>query len=295
MGDRKNILIFGGTGYLGKQLVKMLNNDYDPIIVTRQKSLMDIDGYLYWDYKDMAIANQVPEVFAVINLTGAGIAEKNWTKKRKEELYNSRILPAKSIVKLVNSRQKKPAKFVQGSAIGFYKINEHKIIDETGHRGQGFLSELVYDWEKSVSGIDQEIQLSVIRTGLVVGNGSPLIKRMRLPFSFFMGGRIGTGNQIMSWIHIKDWCRIIHYILDNDLEGVFNATAPNPVSNKTFSKALGKSLNRPAWFPLPGFILKFVLGEMAESTVLAGQNVIPARILDHGFVFDYECILGALE
>ncbi|PWK48461.1 TIGR01777 family oxidoreductase [Pleionea mediterranea] len=234
----------------------------------------------------------MPDV--VINLAGAPIADKRWSDSRKRELKSSRIKLTDELVDWMRQMKQHPDVFISGSAVGYYGRQGDKDITETSEPHPEFTHELCQEWEQAALKADDICRVCLLRTGLVVAPKGGFLDKMKLPFALGLGGRIGSGQQYMSWIHLDDMVSgIEHLIQDSTLSGAFNMTAPNPVTNQHFSQALASSLNRPAIFPAPGFALKLLLGEMSDL-LLTGQKVLPQRLTQSGFQFQFPNVEPAL-
>jgi hypothetical protein len=225
---------------------------------------------------------------AVINLAGESIADGRWTPQRKAALRDSRILATRSLVGAINAAKSPPRVFVSGSAVGYYGPRGDEPITEDSKPGDDFLSSLCVDWEQAAQpAAGSGTRLTVLRTGIVMERSGGALAKMITPFKLLAGGPIGSGRQYMSWIHRLDWVEMVRWIVQTpQAAGPVNATAPHPVTNRHFARALGRALHRPALVPVPGFALKIALGEMADSLV-TGQRVMPARAKSLDFHFRY--------
>ncbi|NVJ59600.1 MAG: TIGR01777 family protein [Gammaproteobacteria bacterium] len=290
------VFITGITGLIGQSLVQALlkqnctvsgltrNADKAakklPKSVSLVESLEDANDFM-------------PDV--VINLAGAPIADKRWSKSRKKTLMDSRVALTKQLVSWMSELRQAPEVFISGSAVGFYGRQGKKKIDESSKPHDEFTHQLCHEWEAAALEAESFSRVCLLRTGLVVAPNGGFLSKMLLPFKLGLGGRLGNGQQMMSWIHIDDMVNgILHLIEHNECSGAFNFTAPNPVSNDEFSKTLGNVLNRPVIFPVPAFVLKTMLGEMSDL-LLTGQNVIPKRLKESGFWFEYTELEEALK
>lgn len=296
------ILLAGCTGFVGLPLIERLKEERHQLVVLsrhpqKYQSLGE-EGVqvLGWDGRFVRPDEPALEgVDAVINLSGAGIADKRWTPARKKEILQSRLLSTQAMVEWIKSRENKPQVFVNASAIGFYgPVADGDVTESTGP-GESFLADTCKKWEEAAKAAeDLNVRTIRLRIGIVLEKGGGAMDKMVPPFKFFAGGPLGSGKQMMSWIHRRDLVEIILFCLKQEtLSGAVNATAPEPVSMKVFCQLLGKELKRPSWAPVPGFALKLLLGEMADM-LLTGQSVIPEKVLQEGFNFEYATLQSAL-
>lgn len=281
------VLITGGTGFIGQALVKALTDRGDEAVVLSRSSAINPEVVTELDQIQQSVD-------AVVNLAGAGIVDKRWTAERKQLLRDSRIDTTAKLLQWIAKQSQRPSVLVSGSAIGFYGSQLSQILAEEAQPVDGFTHQLCADWEAEASqATELGLRVCLIRTGVVLGAGGAL-QKMLPPFRLGLGGPIASGQQWMSWIHLEDEVRAILWLLDNPtLQGAFNLTAPEPVNNAEFSKTLGKVLHRPAFFPLPGLVLKLMLGEASEL-LLQGQRVVPAKLQASGFEFRYPALQPAL-
>ncbi|RPJ67657.1 TIGR01777 family protein [Alteromonas sediminis] len=294
-------MITGGTGFVGSAFIRSLPDGVKVSVLSRQGQ----DCLNQFENVSCEVAviaslnhlNHLDDFDCVINLAGEPIADKRWTKTQKQKIQDSRWQTTSHIIKLLQASASPPSVFISGSAIGYYGRQsstpvtevEHNINDEFTHR-------LCATWENIASGAQSEkTRVCMLRTGIVLGKGKGALGKMTLPFSLGLGGPIGNGKQGMSWIHIDDMVAGIHYLIANDsLKGAFNFTAPSPVSNAAFTKALGKALNRPTVIPMPAFALNMLMGE-ASDLLLTGQFVLPQRLQEAGYNFIYPELQPALD
>jgi uncharacterized protein (TIGR01777 family) len=231
---------------------------------------------------------------AVVNLAGAGIADRRWNHARKRELVDSRVLPTRSLVTAMRILSQPPPMLVQGSAVGFYGACGDEIVTEDTPAGGDFLSELCIAWEREAASAAARARVVWIRTGLVLHPDGGALGAMLRPFKLGVGGRLGSGRQYMPWIHLDDWVSLIVWaITAAEAQGAINGTAPTPLTNAAFTHALARALQRPAIVPAPGLALRVLLGEFAES-LLTGQRAIPARAERLGFAFRFRELDQAL-
>lgn len=295
------VAITGATGFVGSRLVEQLQvQGHQPRILTRKPAAalrtfpnLEIVAYTPTESGDWQQA--IAGCDAVVNLAGEPIAEKRWTPQEKEEILNSRKLGTQKIVEAIAQANPKPKVLVNASAIGYYGTSETATFDETSPSGNDFLAEVCQAWEAQAQKVKEAgVRLVILRFGIVLGNGGALAK-MIPPFQLFAGGPLGSGQQWVAWIHRDDLVRLIIEALTRpNLEGVFNATAPNPVRMSEFCQALGDILHRPSWLPVPSFALEALLGEGAK-VVLEGQQVLPKRTTSSGFEYRYTTVKQALE
>lgn len=295
-----NILIFGGTGLIGQALCRhaMLNN-HMPIVVSRHPDKHN-SPYKVISFPDIAqpsIQRLFSGDYAVVNLTGAGIADEKWSDERKVVLRNSRIDFLSRIELFLQQAPQEPQVIVQASAIGYYGDTGDASVNETVGCGKGFLADLSAEWEARFNDLAlEETRPVIIRTGVVLSKLGGMLPRVMAPFKLGLGGYVGSGKQYLSWIHIEDHVRAILFLIENVYaRGVFNLTAPNPVTMKTFAKSLGKALRKPALFPVPGWALKLIYGQLAQETMLQGAKVYPEKLLNHEFEFIFDDINLALK
>lgn len=289
----QSILITGGTGFIGSALIEEFSQKGYMIYVLTRKKLKE-------DSKSVKFINDIYqniEYDIVINLSGAPISQR-WSERVKKEIYESRINVTKKIVDFVNTVKTPPKLIISGSAIGYYGTSNELVFDENSKptSQELFSQELCLDWEREIKKIEDKVRLVIIRTGVVVGKNGGIIKKMFLPFSLGLGGKIGSGNQYLSWISLIDVVGAIdHIIRHEDMRGFINLTAPMVTTNKIFSQILAKVLNRPCFFDMPSIIAKILFGQMAKELLLDGQNVVPKKLLASGYEFKVKNIEEAIS
>lgn len=296
------IVVAGGTGLLGRALVRrFIDQQFDVVVLSRRPSARPRPHYreAAWtpDGTSGPWAHEIDGADAVVNLTGAGMADKRWTPARKALLRSSRIDSTRSLVSAVQEATHRPSVFVQGAAIGIYGSNlSDQAQDESSAAGTDYLARLAVEWELAAHPVaTMGCRLVVVRTGVVLSRDGGALPPMARPFRFFVGGPIGSGRQYMSWITIDDWVSMVAWAIANPaISGPVNATAPEPVTNRVFSAAIGRALHRPGLLPVPGFVLKALFGEMAAALLLGGQRVVPAVALEHGFRFQHATLGHAM-
>lgn len=295
------IAIAGATGFVGSRLVPQLQaQGHQVIILTRSPQQASnrfgqaqIVGYN--PLKSGEWQQSISGCDAVINLAGEPIAEKRWTPAQKRSILDSRQLGTQKIVEAIDLATIKPQVLINASAIGYYGTSEISKFDETSPAGTDFLAEVCTAWETAAQAVTANgTRVVILRLGIVLGENGGVLGKMLAPFSAFVGGPIGSGNQWFSWIHRDDVVKLIIAALnDTKMQGVYNATAPNPTTMTEFAQTLGTVMNRPSWLPVPNFALEAMLGEGA-IVVLQGQQVVPTRTLAQGFNFQYSTLKPAL-
>ncbi|RUO77996.1 TIGR01777 family oxidoreductase [Idiomarina seosinensis] len=291
------ILMTGGTGLIGSHFIAKYRDKYEFTVTSRTPKMAQAklgeDVTVIGSVDDIGDIGQFD---AVINLQGAGIADKRWTAQRKQELQNSRWQVTEKLASKINSTEKPPKVFVSGSAIGVYGPRDSEPVNEEGNaKTVDFAVDLCRQWEHRALDAEANTRVVLLRTGVVLAEGQGALAKMVLPYKIGLGGPMGSGEQMMSWIHIEDMIRGIDYVLEQpDLAGPVNMTAPGPVANKAFSRTLASVLNRPHIFKVPAFVLKLAMGEMS-SMLLEGQAVVPDKLRQHGFEFNYPTVREALS
>jgi uncharacterized protein (TIGR01777 family) len=296
------VVIAGGSGFLGRALsARLVAGGHDVTILTR--SATDRPGgprVVLWTPNGHADVwlHALDGADAIVNLTGAGIADRRWTPARKAELRSSRLLPTQSLVHAIESVGRRPNVFIQGSGIGYYGASlDDREIDESRPAGGDFLGRLCVEWESAAAPIAAlGCRVVYVRTGLVMGRHGGALPKMALPFRLFAGGPTGTGRQYMPWIHLDDWIALVAWAIGSPtVAGPLNACAPAPVTNETFARTLGHALGRPSWLRAPAVALHLILGtEFADLLLLNGQRAIPRRARDLQFSFSHSELDEAL-
>jgi uncharacterized protein (TIGR01777 family) len=294
-------VIAGGTGFIGKKLTaELIQNGYDVYILTRNtdnKKERDHIHYVKWLSDGAKPENELHGVHIFINLAGESLNSGRWTDERKKRILDSRITSTREIIRIMTSLREKPSVLVNASAIGIYPISDTKTFTETSQAaGQGFLTHTVNVWEEEALQADKAgIRTVLTRFGIILGTEDGALPRMAMPYKLFAGGKIGSGRQWMSWIHVKDVARAIRFAGENEsVQGPLNVTAPNPVLMNDLGKTLAKVLSRPHWLFVPAPALKAGLGEMS-TLILDGQKVLPEKLLQLGFQFAFPLVRGALD
>ena len=314
------VAITGATGFVGSRLVQRLHREGHKIVVLTRNTTFAQKVFPSEAFPNVEIVGYTPNASGtwqsviascdgVVNLAGEPIGEGRWTPERKQQILNSRKLGTQKIVEAIANANPKPAVATTGgtpatrclpsvlinaSAIGYYGTSETATFDETSLSGNDFLAQVCQAWEAEARKVkDAGVRLVILRFGIVLGNGGALGK-MIPPFKLFAGGPIGSGRQWFSWIHVDDLVNLILQALTKpEIEGVYNATAPNPVRMADLSQTLGQVMNRPSWLPVPAFAIEALLGDGA-IVVLEGQQVIPKRTVQTGFEYKYPNLQSAL-
>jgi uncharacterized protein (TIGR01777 family) len=304
------IVIAGGSGFLGRALsVRLRTAGHDVVVLTRDAAQARRRGspdtesravrYAHWTPNGEAgdWAKEIDGTDALINLAGAGIADKRWSAARKRVLWSSRILSTKSLVGALRMVTRRPAVLIQGSAAGYYGAFENgPAIDESSPPGSDFLAQLCVAWEAEAQpAVTLGCRLVITRSSVVISRDGGALPKMMLPFMLFAGGPIGSGRQVMSWIHIDDWIEMMLWAIEkSSVSGPVNLAAPEPVTNAEFARALGRAMHRPSWMPVPGFALRLIVGEMANDALILGHRILPKRAQECGYVFRHPGVDEAL-
>ena len=287
------ILITGATGFVGQKLVaEFLKKGHKITAVTRnaakaQKIFQDKIEILGWDIiASDSSPKLADDIDCVVNLMGENLGAKRWSSSQKKKIEASRILGTRKLIEALKSSRISLKTFVSASAIGYYPVNTGSPIDEqtSPKRGTSFLEELCYKWEEEALKAASE-RIVILRIGVVLGREGGLLLKLNPIFSLGLGGKIGSGKQMMSWIHIHDLVNIFVWAVENEqMNGPVNATSPNPTGNAVFSQTLAKAMSRPCLFPVPSFVIRAVMGEMS-TLALDSQEIVPKKITGLGIPF----------
>lgn len=297
----KRVLIAGGTGLIGRALsASMAGDGCEVVVLSRSpeqaKGLPVGVRAERWDGRTAAGWGALADgAYAVVNLAGEGIAGGRWTAERKQRIRDSRLNAGLAMVEAVESAREKPRVLLQASGVGFYGNMLEGSASESRPAGRDYLARLAVEWEASTRRVEaMGVRRVILRTGIVLSSDGGALPRMMLPFRFFIGGRVGSGRQWMSWIHIGDEVGAIRFLIENPKAiGAFNLSAPHPVTNADFSRSLGRRLRRPAVMPTPEFLLRLLYSEMAD-VLLNGQRAVPRRLTHLGYAFRFAEIDAAL-
>ncbi len=294
---RKTVLVTGATGFIGRRLIEALSIAGHQVIVLVRDPAKAVN--LRPPFLMVTNLDEIPAetaIDAIVNLAGEPIADWPWTPSRRARLVASRVEMTDGAVRLIERLEVRPLVLVSGSATGWYGLGGDEALTEDSEGNACFSRELTMAWEAAaVHAARYRVRVVRLRIGLVLGTEGGLLAKLLTPFEFGLGGRIGSGQQWMSWIERDDLVRLIaHIIATPQLDGAVNATAPNPVRNADFTRALGRALNRPALLPVPAAALTWTLGDFADELLLGGQRVLPAKALASGFTFRHDTLPGAL-
>lgn len=293
------ILIAGGTGLVGQHLSRLLQSAGHEVIHLSRKPALEAPFPAYvWDVdKGVLDERAILRADVIINLAGAGIADRNWTPSRKKEIIDSRVRSAALLLKALQRTGKKPSAYLSAAAVGYYGDRGAAWMHETDSPGSGFLSESCIAWENAIDTVRQTgVRTVAFRIGIVLSTLGGALEKMLLPLKIMGNTYFGDGSQYYSWIHIDDLCRAFLFAIENPaIEGVYNAVSPHPLTNKELAYALAEAHGGGVLtLPAPAFALRLIFGEMAD-TILNSTRVSPDKILQAGFVFQFPDILPALK
>lgn len=296
------VLIAGGSGMIGTALSRFLSEEGHRVhILTRSTDLVDNSQNAHlWNPElgqcDLdALAQEIgTPVDVIINLAGASISKMPWTKSYQRLILQSRIDATRTLVDAINSAKNQPQVLVNGSAVGFYGNRHNEALDEGSRAGEGFLADVVQQWENEASLVNGKVRVVYARTGIVLGKGGALAP-LRLLTKFFAAGPLAGGKAWWPWISLRDEVRALSFLMTASISGPVNLVGPTSHTSADISRALAKKLHRPFWLPAPGFAIKLVLGTAGEDVLLSSQKVSPAVLLTSGFIFVDEDIDTALD
>ncbi len=299
-----NILITGGTGFIGTHLIRQLSSEpHSLVLLTRGRTQSFVIQkatvkYVHWDpygHSDDEWKNELNGCEVVINLIGKNVFEQRWNEKVKQGILNSRIVPTKALVEAIAGAERKPKLLISASAVGFYGDRNDETITEESSGGDDFLAHVVKEWEQAAYEAEKHgVRVATPRIGLVLERSGGMIGKMLLPFKLFVGGRIGSGRQFLPWIHMDDVVRGILFPVHNQpFRGIYNLVSPNPVTMNDFAALFGKILHRPSWIPVPDGALKILYGE-GTKVILSGQKALPKKLQSSGYTFSFPELKAAL-
>jgi uncharacterized protein len=293
------ILISGGSGLIGTRLSEMLiDQGYEVALLSRNPDKFSHYKTFRWDIKNATIDDSaITYADYIIHLAGAGLADEKWTNERKREILRSRVDSTQLLLDSLRKTEHHVKGFISASAVGIYGNSGDQLMSEESSYGEDFIAEVCKAWEGTVWQIkSMGIRTVMLRTGIALSDKGGALPQIARPVKLMAGAPLGSGKQYMSWIHIDDLCRLyIRAIEDTQFEGVYNAVAPHPVTNKEFTETLAEAMHRPLVLPkVPSFALNLMLGEMSE-VVLSGQRVSANKVMQTGFTFEYNYLDEALD
>jgi uncharacterized protein (TIGR01777 family) len=291
-------LVTGSSGLIGSDLVAALKDRGHQVIRLVRSEDQLSDNRLLWDPEHHELNMADFEGFdVVINLAGENIASGLWTEAKKKKIRDSRVLTTHMLCELLAMLNKPPKILVNASAVGYYGDRGDEILDENSLPGTGFLAEVCQKWEEATKpASDKGIRVILLRFGAILSSKGGVLGKMRLPFKLGLGGVIGSGKQYMSWISIDDLIGVVLHVISNDsLSGPVNTVTPEPVTNKEFTKTLGKTLNRPTILPVPAFAVKLIFGEMGDELLLSSTKAVPSKLEASDYTFLYPDLASALK
>lgn len=297
------LIIAGGTGLIGGELVRKADaKGYKIIIISRDKDKIKKvfrKEYEVWRW-GQELAEQLKKCkgknYAIVNLAGSNISDSKWNKRRKEDIMKSRIDAGNNLVDAISRSGFGPRIFIQASAIGYYGNRRDEILTEDSGRGDGFLAEVTDRWEDSTKKIIKlGLKHTIIRTSVVLTEKGGMLKKLSIPFKYYLGSIPGDGKQWFSWIHLEDEVNAILHLIESELDGVFNLSTANPIPMEKLCKTLAEVMNKPCWFKIHPILLRLIFGEMADELLLVSQRVVPKRLIESGFKFKYESIEEAMQ
>ncbi len=292
------VAITGSSGLIGTALKEFLRTSgHEVVQIVRDRTITD-DNTHYWNPATGDIDdNAFDGVDAVVNLAGAGIGDRRWSENRKRDIRHSRVAATELLVEAMNAAANPPGIFVAGSAVGFYGSRGDEVLNENSEVGSGFLATLTADWEAAaLKAKDTGTRVALARTGLVVAHNAPFLTKMLPLFRLGLGGSLSKGSQWWPWIDIQDEVIALAFLLTNDISGPANLCAPNPVTNRDFTRTLASVLKRPAFMPVPSFGPKLLLGsELADELLFASTRALPEVLRNAGFTFSNENLQATLQ
>lgn len=293
------ILLAGVSGLVGARLLPALKAaGHEPLRLVRDRSRVSADS-AFWDPAkgelDPALVSRCEAVF---NLAGDSVAEGRWTEQKKARIRESRVATTGTLARAVAAAERRPQCFINASATGYYGDRGSELLDENSPSGSGdFLSGVCRDWEAATqAAVAAGVRVVTARFGIILSGQGGALKKMLTPFRLGVGGKIGSGNQYMSWIAIDDVIgALLHALHTATLSGPMNVVVPDAVTNAEFTRTLGSVLHRPTLFPMPAFAARLAFGQMADELLLSSQRVVPKKLIESGYHFQYPDLAGALK
>ena len=295
----KTVAIAGSSGTIGRALERLLIQEGFSVKRLVRRNQID-DSEIFWDPKNKFLdPDRLVGINAIVNLAGVGIGDKRWSRKRMEQIFSSRVEGTELICKTIAGikSDERPSVLINASAIGYYGHTGSNPATENSPLGEGFLADVCSKWEESTLEAERAgIRVVHARTGIVLSASGGLLKRLLPIFKLGLGGCIGSGEQLMSWISLRDEIAAIKWMLDNEINGPVNLVSPEPLSNFEFSKALGDALRRPVVFKIPSSVLSLVYGrQLVDELMISSQSIVPEVLLKNNFTFSDPVLKKALE
>lgn len=291
------VVIAGASGFIGSHLVPYLRGKGHKVI-RLVRSHIPSDDTAFWDpEKGVIDEDALQSADAVINLSGENVADGRWSAEKKRRILSSRISSTLLLANTLAKMQHPPKVFINSSAIGIYGNKWDEVVDEDSFPGVGFLADVCREWEKAAENAEASgIRVVLLRTGIVLAEDGGVLAKMLFPFKWGFGGKLGQGQQYMSWIDMDDMLEVFNFILTNEsIRGKVNAVSPNPVKNEEFTEYLGAVLGRPTFFKVPETVIRLAFGEMADEMFLSSTRALPKRLMEAGFVFRYPSLHDSLS
>lgn len=292
------VVIAGGSGFIGRHITKLLVDKGHEVIILSRNKKTDAENvkFVLWLQEEASPEKEIGEADVFINLAGVSINDGRWSEDHQKRIYESRMEATDELLRIIGKLDAKPSVFINASAIGIYPASETAVYtEESPQVATDMLGKTVSDWEKKAASLNEfEIRTVFTRFGLVLWKDEGALPLMVLPYKMYVGGKVGTGQQWVSWVHVHDVAKaVLHIMESNHFEGAVNVTAPFPLRMDDFGKMIGTTLHRPHWFPAPSPIMKLALGKKS-ALVLEGQYVTPEKLVADGFEFDFPVLSLAL-
>lgn len=293
------IVIAGGSGFVGQALTKLLAEEGHELIILSRDASKRVHNISYVQWLQMGAAPEkaIQSADVFINLAGISINAGRWNREHQQQIYDSRMAATEELLRIIATLETKPSVLINASAIGIYPASDDTVYTEDSiDFATDFLAKTVADWEKKAAQAQNDsVRTAFMRFGVILGKDAGALPPMILPYKLFAGGTVGTGQQWISWVHIQDVARAISFVIQNEnVQGPVNVTAPFPKRMAYFGKTIGTVLHRPHWLPVPSLMMKIALGKKS-ALVLEGQHVVPQKLLDNGFEFQYPTLEAALK